>query len=89
MVTLGTEWINSNYILKQSEEELTQRKVGPEAVELALSSLPGDAEDRSLATLAHLLPHSSGSESNQQPDREPGGDSEGQGALHRSPPRQA
>lgn len=55
---LGAERINSNYILKQNEKELTQRKVGPGVVELALSSLPGDVEEGSLATLAHRLPHS-------------------------------
>ena len=32
---LGAEWINSRYILKQNEKELTQRKVGPGVVELA------------------------------------------------------
>lgn len=39
---LGAEWIKSNYILKQNEKELTQRKVGPGDVELARSSLPAD-----------------------------------------------
>lgn len=35
VVMLGAERINSNYILKQNEKELTQRKVGPGVVELA------------------------------------------------------
>lgn len=55
---LGAEWIKSNYILKQNEKELTQRKVGPGVVELARSSLPADVEEGSLAALAHRPPHS-------------------------------
>ena len=55
---LGAEWINSNYILKQNEKELTQRKVGPGVMGLALSSLPGEVEQGSLATPAHGPPHS-------------------------------